>query len=65
MGRKALKKKEDVEAYRHEADTRKDAVSIGLASSSIKKLDKADKETLLLLLSGKGKEIAKSDSAFG
>lgn len=27
-------------------------------ASSIKKLDKADKETLLLLLSGKGKEIA-------
>ncbi|MDI6801356.1 MAG: hypothetical protein QMD01_04805 [Thermodesulfovibrionales bacterium] len=28
-------------------------------ASSIKKLDKADKETLLLLLSDKGKEIAK------
>ncbi len=28
-------------------------------ASSIKKLDKADKETLLLLLSGKGKEIAR------
>ncbi len=28
-------------------------------ASSIKKLDKADKETLLLLLSGKDKEIVK------
>ena len=28
-------------------------------ASSIKRLDKADKETLLLLLSGKGKEIAR------
>jgi len=26
------KKKEDIEAYRHEAETRKDAVPVGLAS---------------------------------
>lgn len=32
MGRKALKKDEDVEVYRHEADTRKNAVPVVLAS---------------------------------
>ena len=32
MARKAKKKTEDVEAYRHEMDTRKNAVPVGLAS---------------------------------
>lgn len=32
MARKPKKKDEDVEAYRHEADTRKNAVPVGLAS---------------------------------
>lgn len=32
MARKAKKKNEDVEAYRHEAETRKNAVPVGLTS---------------------------------
>ena len=32
MARKAKKKEEDIEAYRHEAETRKNAVPVGLAS---------------------------------
>lgn len=32
MARKAKKKEEDVESFRHEADTRKNAVPVGLAS---------------------------------
>ena len=32
MARKAKKKEEDVESYRHEADTRENAVPVGLAS---------------------------------
>lgn len=37
MGRKALKKDEDVEAYRHEANKRKNAVPVCLASYNISK----------------------------
>jgi adenine-specific DNA-methyltransferase len=32
LARKAKKKEEDVESYRHEADTRENAVPVGLAS---------------------------------
>jgi len=32
VAQKSKKKNEDVEAYRHEADTRKNAVPVGLAS---------------------------------
>ena len=32
MARKSRKKEEDIEAYRHEAETRKNAVPVGLAS---------------------------------
>ena len=32
MAQKSKKKNEDVEAYRHETDTRKNAVPVGLAS---------------------------------
>lgn len=32
MARKANKKDKDIEAYRHEAETRKNAVPVGLAS---------------------------------
>lgn len=38
MARKAKTKDEDIEAYRHEADKRKNAVPVGLASYDTSKL---------------------------
>jgi len=37
LARKSRKKEEDVEAYRHETDTRKNTVSVGLASYNTSK----------------------------
>ncbi len=38
MARKAKKKNGDIESYRHESDTRKNAVPVGLASYDTSKL---------------------------
>ncbi len=64
MSKRAKKKKEDVDSYRHEADTRKNAVPVGLASydTSKPKLENYEYDPQLDPQLGKRNQVAISCS---